>query len=98
MKMLFLSYVRFFYLPLIRQSAVERGATAAAAAAVEDSTFPSGSLHRARRMELLRERKAAREKEREKERSEQSKAEQMSPKTCIPTDKNPTAGTSAEKV
>lgn len=44
---------------------VERGATAAAAAAVEDSTFPSGSLHRARRMELLRERKAARERERE---------------------------------
>ncbi|KAG8037680.1 hypothetical protein G9C98_005891 [Cotesia typhae] len=30
-----------------------------------DSTFPSGSLHRARRMELLRERKAARERERE---------------------------------
>lgn len=49
---------------------MERGATAAAAAAVEDSTFPSGSLHRARRMEMLRERKAERERrEREKERS-----------------------------
>lgn len=46
---------------------MERGATAAAAAAVEDSTFPSGSLHRARRSEMLRERKAEREKEREKE-------------------------------
>lgn len=48
---------------------MERGATAAAAAAVEDSTFPSGSLHRARRMEMLRERKAEREREREKERN-----------------------------
>jgi len=50
---------------------VERGASAAAAAAVEDSTFPSGSLHRARRMEMLRERKAEREREREKERSKE---------------------------
>ncbi|XP_044007176.1 probable G-protein coupled receptor CG31760 [Aphidius gifuensis] len=45
----------------ILKAVVERGASAAAAVAVEDSTFPSGSLHRARRMELLRERKAARE-------------------------------------
>ncbi|XP_063975887.1 probable G-protein coupled receptor CG31760 isoform X3 [Diachasmimorpha longicaudata] len=48
----------------IIKTVVERGASEAAAAAVDDSTFPSGSLHRARRMELLRERKAAREKER----------------------------------
>ncbi|XP_077274300.1 putative G-protein coupled receptor CG31760 isoform X2 [Temnothorax americanus] len=53
----------------ILKTAVERGATAAAAAAVEDSTFPSGSLHRARRSEMLRERKAEREREREKERN-----------------------------
>ncbi|KAL2750657.1 putative G-protein coupled receptor CG31760 isoform X1 [Vespula maculifrons] len=51
----------------ILKSAVERGASAAAAAAVEDSTFPSGSLHRARRMEMLRERKAGKEREKEKE-------------------------------
>lgn len=50
---------------------MERGASAAAAAAVEDSTFPSGSLHRARRMEMMRERKAEREREREKERSKE---------------------------
>ncbi|KAL2719679.1 putative G-protein coupled receptor CG31760 isoform X1 [Vespula squamosa] len=55
----------------ILKSAVERGASAAAAAAVEDSTFPSGSLHRARRMEMLRERKAG--KEREKEQKEKKK-------------------------
>ncbi|XP_070517623.1 probable G-protein coupled receptor CG31760 isoform X1 [Cardiocondyla obscurior] len=54
---------------ILKQTAVERGATAAAAAAVEDSTFPSGSLHRARRSEMLRERKAEREREREKERN-----------------------------
>ena len=50
---------------------MERGASAAAAAAVEDSTFPSGSLHRARRMEILRERKAERGREREKEREKE---------------------------
>ncbi|XP_076246863.1 putative G-protein coupled receptor CG31760 isoform X2 [Calliopsis andreniformis] len=55
----------------ILKTAVERGATEAAAAAVEDSTFPSGSLHRARRMEILRERKAGREREREKEREKE---------------------------
>ncbi|XP_011633889.1 probable G-protein coupled receptor CG31760 isoform X2 [Pogonomyrmex barbatus] len=55
----------------ILKTAVERGATAAAAAAVEDSTFPSGSLHRARRSEMLRERKAEREREREKERNKE---------------------------
>ncbi|KAI4499691.1 hypothetical protein M0802_005261 [Mischocyttarus mexicanus] len=63
----------------ILRSAVERGASAAAAAAVEDSTFPSGSLHRARRMEILRERKAekerGREKEREKDRENERKKE-----------------------
>ncbi|XP_034186218.1 putative G-protein coupled receptor CG31760 isoform X3 [Osmia lignaria lignaria] len=51
---------------ILKQTAVERGASAAAAAAVEDSTFPSGSLHRARRMEILKERKAERERERDK--------------------------------
>ncbi|XP_076246865.1 putative G-protein coupled receptor CG31760 isoform X4 [Calliopsis andreniformis] len=56
---------------ILKQTAVERGATEAAAAAVEDSTFPSGSLHRARRMEILRERKAGREREREKEREKE---------------------------
>ncbi|XP_011633891.1 probable G-protein coupled receptor CG31760 isoform X4 [Pogonomyrmex barbatus] len=56
---------------ILKQTAVERGATAAAAAAVEDSTFPSGSLHRARRSEMLRERKAEREREREKERNKE---------------------------
>ncbi|XP_044579400.1 probable G-protein coupled receptor CG31760 isoform X2 [Cotesia glomerata] len=63
----------------IIKTVVERGATAAAAAAVEDSTFPSGSLHRARRMELLRERKAARERERENQetnRQQQSTVDQ----------------------
>ncbi|XP_012273164.1 probable G-protein coupled receptor CG31760 [Orussus abietinus] len=60
----------------ILKSAVERGASAAAAAAVEDSTFPSGSLHRARRMELLRERKAEREKERNKQEREKEKESQ----------------------
>ncbi|XP_014602858.1 PREDICTED: probable G-protein coupled receptor CG31760 isoform X3 [Polistes canadensis] len=60
---------------ILRQSAVERGASAAAAAAVEDSTFPSGSLHRARRMEILRERKAEKEREREKEREKKSEKE-----------------------
>ncbi|XP_036142473.1 probable G-protein coupled receptor CG31760 isoform X3 [Monomorium pharaonis] len=59
----------------ILKTAVERGATAAAAAAVEDSTFPSGSLHRARRSEMLRERKAEREKEREKERNKDKEQE-----------------------
>ncbi|XP_011268534.2 probable G-protein coupled receptor CG31760 isoform X2 [Camponotus floridanus] len=59
----------------ILKTAVERGATAAAAAAVEDSTFPSGSLHRARRMEMLRERKAEREREREKERNKDKEQE-----------------------
>ncbi|XP_043487004.1 probable G-protein coupled receptor CG31760 isoform X2 [Polistes fuscatus] len=59
----------------ILRSAVERGASAAAAAAVEDSTFPSGSLHRARRMEILRERKAEKEREREKEREKKSEKE-----------------------
>ncbi|XP_015591851.1 probable G-protein coupled receptor CG31760 isoform X2 [Cephus cinctus] len=58
----------------ILKSAVERGATAAAAAAVEDSTFPSGSLHRARRMEF-RERKAEREKERERERERENQSQ-----------------------
>lgn len=53
---------------ILKQTAVERGASAAAAAAVEDSTFPSGSLHRTRRIEILRERKVEREREREKER------------------------------
>lgn len=56
---------------ILKQTAVERGASAAAAAAVEDSTFPSGSLHRARRMEMMRERKAEREREREKERNKE---------------------------
>lgn len=55
----------------ILKSAVERGASAAAAAAVEDSTFPSGSLHRARRMEMLRERKAAKERKKEKEKEKE---------------------------
>ncbi|XP_076636392.1 putative G-protein coupled receptor CG31760 isoform X2 [Colletes latitarsis] len=55
----------------ILKTAVERGASAAAAAAVEDSTFPSGSLHRARRMEILKERKAEREREREREREKE---------------------------
>lgn len=58
-----------------KQTAVERGARAAAAAAVDDSTFPSGSLHRARRMELLRERKAEREREREKDREKEREKE-----------------------
>lgn len=57
---------------------MERGATAAAAAAVEDSTFPSGSLHRARRMEMLRERKAEREREREKERNKEKEQKENS--------------------
>lgn len=57
---------------------MERGATAAAAAAVEDSTFPSGSLHRARRMEMLRERKAEREREREKERNKDKEQKEKS--------------------
>ncbi|XP_034935933.1 probable G-protein coupled receptor CG31760 isoform X2 [Chelonus insularis] len=68
----------------ILKTVVERGATAAAAAAVEDSTFPSGSLHRARRMELLRERKAARERERENQeanRQTTSKSEGVSAST-----------------
>lgn len=55
---------------------MERGATAAAAAAVEDSTFPSGSLHRARRSEMLRERKAEREREREREKERNKDKEQ----------------------
>ncbi|KAK1131983.1 hypothetical protein K0M31_016125 [Melipona bicolor] len=59
----------------ILKTAVERGASAAAAAAVEDSTFPSGSLHRARRMEFLRERKAEREREREKGREKEREKE-----------------------
>ncbi|XP_018344920.1 PREDICTED: probable G-protein coupled receptor CG31760 isoform X2 [Trachymyrmex septentrionalis] len=59
----------------ILKTAVERDATAAAAAAVEDSTFPSGSLHRARRSEMLKERKAEREKEREKERNKDKEQE-----------------------
>ncbi|XP_029158629.1 probable G-protein coupled receptor CG31760 isoform X2 [Nylanderia fulva] len=62
----------------ILKTAVERGATAAAAAAVEDSTFPSGSLHRARRMEMLRERKAEREREREKERNKDKEQKEKS--------------------
>ncbi|XP_048509846.1 probable G-protein coupled receptor CG31760 isoform X2 [Athalia rosae] len=57
------------------QSAVERGATAAAAAAVEDSTFPSGSLHRARRREMRREREREREREGERERERAERAE-----------------------
>ncbi|KAL6439269.1 hypothetical protein ACFW04_003865 [Cataglyphis niger] len=61
----------------ILKTAVERGATAAAAAAVEDSTFPSGSLHRARRMEMLRERKAEREREREKERNKDKEQKEI---------------------
>ncbi|CAL7943846.1 unnamed protein product [Xylocopa violacea] len=60
---------------ILKQTAVERGASAAAAAAVEDSTFPSGSLHRARRMEILRERKAERDREREKEREKEKEKE-----------------------
>ncbi|KAK9310600.1 hypothetical protein QLX08_000145 [Tetragonisca angustula] len=60
---------------ILKQTAVERGASAAAAAAVEDSTFPSGSLHRARRMEFLRERKAEREREREKGREKEREKE-----------------------
>ncbi|XP_018344922.1 PREDICTED: probable G-protein coupled receptor CG31760 isoform X4 [Trachymyrmex septentrionalis] len=60
---------------ILKQTAVERDATAAAAAAVEDSTFPSGSLHRARRSEMLKERKAEREKEREKERNKDKEQE-----------------------
>ncbi|XP_029678239.1 probable G-protein coupled receptor CG31760 isoform X1 [Formica exsecta] len=63
---------------ILKQTAVERGATAAAAAAVEDSTFPSGSLHRARRMEMLRERKAEREREREKERNKDKEQKEKS--------------------
>ncbi|KAL6439270.1 hypothetical protein ACFW04_003865 [Cataglyphis niger] len=62
---------------ILKQTAVERGATAAAAAAVEDSTFPSGSLHRARRMEMLRERKAEREREREKERNKDKEQKEI---------------------
>ncbi|XP_019698907.2 probable G-protein coupled receptor CG31760 isoform X1 [Harpegnathos saltator] len=61
---------------ILKQTAVERGATAAAAAAVEDSTFPSGSLHRARRMEMLKERKAERERERNKEKEQKEKSQQ----------------------
>lgn len=57
---------------------MERGATAAAAAAVEDSTFPSGSLHRARRMEMLKQRKAEREAEREKERNKEKEQNERS--------------------
>ncbi|XP_053980397.1 probable G-protein coupled receptor CG31760 isoform X1 [Hylaeus volcanicus] len=60
---------------ILKQTAVERGASAAAAAAVEDSTFPSGSLHRARRMEILKERKAEREREREREREKEREKE-----------------------
>lgn len=64
----------------ILKTAVERGATAAAAAAVEDSTFPSGSLHRARRMEMLRERKAERERERNKDKEQKEKSQQERPR------------------
>ncbi|XP_011343093.1 probable G-protein coupled receptor CG31760 isoform X3 [Ooceraea biroi] len=63
---------------ILKQTAVERGASAAAAAAVEDSTFPSGSLHRARRMEMLKERKAEREREREKERNKEKEQKERS--------------------
>ncbi|KAK0170883.1 hypothetical protein PV328_008674 [Microctonus aethiopoides] len=47
----------------ILRTVVERGATAAAAAAVEDSTFPSGSLNRTRRRGYLKKKIAARERE-----------------------------------
>ncbi|XP_018309084.1 probable G-protein coupled receptor CG31760 isoform X4 [Mycetomoellerius zeteki] len=63
---------------ILKQTAVERGAPAAAAAAVEDSTFPSGSLHRARRSEMLREKKAEREREREKERNKEQEKSRSS--------------------
>lgn len=42
---------------------MERGATAAAAAAVEDSTYPSGSLNRTQRREYSKKKKAVRERE-----------------------------------
>ncbi|KMQ89182.1 putative g-protein coupled receptor [Lasius niger] len=76
----------------ILKTAVERGATAAAAAAVEDSTFPSGSLHRARRMEMLRERKAEREREREKERNKDKEQKEK------PQQERPARESSVEKV
>nr|XP_012214859.1 PREDICTED: probable G-protein coupled receptor CG31760 isoform X3 [Linepithema humile] len=66
---------------ILKQTAVERGASAAAAAAVEDSTFPSGSLHRARRMEMLRERKAERERERNKEKEQKERSQQEKPQS-----------------
>ncbi|XP_076662126.1 putative G-protein coupled receptor CG31760 isoform X3 [Halictus rubicundus] len=60
---------------ILKQTAVERGASAAAAVAVEDSTFPSGSLHRARKMEIVKERKAEREREREREKQKEKQKE-----------------------